>query len=246
MVDRSATLEAERLFYFSKNMKNTQYINIQGWMINELKLKSNDLLVYAIIYGFSQDGESKFNGSLSYLKEATNSSRATIIRTLKTLECKGLIMKVNSKNKHMQTNTYVAEIDVVSKLNGGSVKMIPPTGIKMQPNNTITNNTNNNIDWNQLIIIFNKITGKRIKSVNDKAKRQIKNILKDYDKKDFLLSIKNCYEDDYHLETKHKYLTLEFISRPDKFERFYGMQPKVTKNDLGNRANDLLNREENS
>ncbi len=120
-------------------MKNTQYINIQGWMINELKLKGNDLLVFAIIYGFSQDGESKFNGSLTYLKEATNSSRATMMRTLKTLESKMMITKVNVETKHMQTNTYTAETELVSKLTEGGIKMTPPTGIKMTPNNTTTN-----------------------------------------------------------------------------------------------------------
>jgi hypothetical protein len=50
-------------------MKNSQYINIQGWMVNELKLKGNDLIIFAIIFGFSQDQESWFNGSLQYLKK---------------------------------------------------------------------------------------------------------------------------------------------------------------------------------
>ena len=32
------------------------YVAIQGWMITDLNLKGNDLLIYAVIYGFSQDG----------------------------------------------------------------------------------------------------------------------------------------------------------------------------------------------
>ena len=35
-------------------IKNENYVVIQGWMVNELNLKGNDLMVYAIIYGFTQ------------------------------------------------------------------------------------------------------------------------------------------------------------------------------------------------
>ena len=54
---------------------NDKYISIQGWMVEELKLKGNDLLVYAIIYGFSQDNQSEFTGSLSYLARWCNSTK---------------------------------------------------------------------------------------------------------------------------------------------------------------------------
>ena len=37
-------------------MDNENYILITGWMVNELKLKGSELFVYALIYGFSQDG----------------------------------------------------------------------------------------------------------------------------------------------------------------------------------------------
>ena len=37
-------------------MKSDNYIVIQGWMVNELNLKGNDLLVFALIYGFTRDG----------------------------------------------------------------------------------------------------------------------------------------------------------------------------------------------
>ena len=43
---------------------------IQSFMINDLKLKGSDLLIYAIIYGFSQ-GDKYYNGSIKYLTEFT-------------------------------------------------------------------------------------------------------------------------------------------------------------------------------
>ena len=33
-------------------IKDENFIMIQGWMVNMLNLKGNELLVYAIIYGF--------------------------------------------------------------------------------------------------------------------------------------------------------------------------------------------------
>lgn len=49
-------------------MKDTSYFVVQGWMCNQLGLKGNDLLIFAIIYGFSRDGSSQFNGSLSFFR----------------------------------------------------------------------------------------------------------------------------------------------------------------------------------
>ena len=66
-------------------------------MINDLKLKGNDLLVYAIIHGFSQDGSSHFTGSLGYLAEWTNSSKQGIEKNLKNLMKKKLIGKVEKE-----------------------------------------------------------------------------------------------------------------------------------------------------
>ncbi len=237
MVDGSATPEAKRLFYYLKKMKREFqgiWIPAEIWLSESLTLQEKIFLVEIKSLDTKEKGCYANN---HYFANFFGISKTRVSLVIKSLVEKGFItslINVEEGNKRILKTCIT--------------KVKDPLKQKLIYNNTINNTTNKkcNIDWNQLINIFNSITGKRIKSVNDKAKRQIKNILKDYDKKDFLLAIKNCYEDDYHLETKHKYLTLEFISRADKFERFYGMQPKVTKNDLGNRANDLLNREENS
>ena len=51
-------------------MENENYCTIQGWLINVLGLKGNELILFAIIYGFSQDGKSKYYGSLSYIQKS--------------------------------------------------------------------------------------------------------------------------------------------------------------------------------
>lgn len=74
-------------------VKNENYIVIQGFMVNELKLKGNELIIYSIIYGFSQDGEQVFNGSLQYLADWTNSTKQGVSKNLKSLVDKGYIAK---------------------------------------------------------------------------------------------------------------------------------------------------------
>jgi hypothetical protein len=77
------------------------------------------------------------------------------------------------------------------------------------------------IDWDALLVQFNQLTKRNHKLIPDKAKRQLLARLKDgYTKQDIWNAIQNCYNDEYHKETNHKYLTLEFISRPDKMERY--------------------------
>jgi DNA-binding MarR family transcriptional regulator len=69
-------------------------------MITKLKLKGNELLVFALIHGFSQDGESRFKGSLRYLIEWTGLDKSTVIKLLKQLVDKQYINKFEyEKNK---------------------------------------------------------------------------------------------------------------------------------------------------
>ena len=69
-------------------------------MITRLKLKGNELLVFALIHGFSQDGESRFKGSLRYLIEWTGLDKTTVIKILKSLVEKQYINKFEyEKNK---------------------------------------------------------------------------------------------------------------------------------------------------
>lgn len=74
-------------------VKKENFILIQGWMISELKLKGNELIIYACIYGFSQAENQTFSGSLQYLADWTNSTKQGVIKCLKSLVEKGLLVK---------------------------------------------------------------------------------------------------------------------------------------------------------
>ena len=131
--------EIERLFYYPIFMKNTQYINIQGWMVNEFKLKGNDLIIYAIIYGFSQDEETEFRGSLNYLMKSTNTSKPTVIKSLKSLVNNKLIIKTKTLINNMHFNTYKVNLLLVLELYSGGKKSTFLDGKDSLPNNTINN-----------------------------------------------------------------------------------------------------------
>ena len=77
----------------TEKVQSNNFINIQGWMVKELQLKNNELLVFAIIYGFSQDGSSYFSGSSSYLAEWCNCDKRSVFNILKKLVEKNLIIR---------------------------------------------------------------------------------------------------------------------------------------------------------
>ena len=124
-------------------MKSENYIVIQGWMRTELGLKGNDLLVYAIIYGFTQAESQRFTGSLGYLAEWCGATKQGIIGNLKKLLERGLIQK---------DDRYINGIKIVeyhtTKFNGGGeqsltgIKQSLMGGIKQSLMPTIYNNNN--------------------------------------------------------------------------------------------------------
>lgn len=87
-------------------MKSENYITIQGWMRTELNLKGNDLIVYAIIYGFSQTDSQRFTGSLQYLADWCGSTKQGIQKNLKNLINMGLIQKYDIVKNNVKFCEY--------------------------------------------------------------------------------------------------------------------------------------------
>lgn len=135
----------------NKNMskvKDENFISISGWMVTRLGLKGNELLVYAIIYGFSQDDETRFTGSLQYLADWTNSTKQSCIKCLKSLVEKGYITKHENIVNGVKFCEYQAvkhNFMVVNKVEHG-IKQSLTGGIKQSLPNILDNNTlDNNI-----------------------------------------------------------------------------------------------------
>lgn len=120
-------------------VKNENFVAIQGWMVTELGLKGNSLLIYAIIYGFSQAEGQVFTGSLQYLADWTNSTKQGVLKNLKKLIDAGLIEKKEKNINGVKFVEYYA-----TKFNGVLNKV--ERGIKQSLTNNIENNIENNID----------------------------------------------------------------------------------------------------
>jgi len=136
-------------------VKPENYITIQGWMVTELKLKGNELLIYALIFGFTQTTNQNFTGSLQYIADWTNSTKQGVLKCLKNLIDKGFIEKKESyKNKVKYCEYRTTEFNgVLNKVEQGMQQSLIG-GIKQSlPNNiSLNNNSNNTNDINEFTL----------------------------------------------------------------------------------------------
>jgi len=92
-------------------------------MRTSLGLKGNELLVFAIINGYSQSRQGCYYGSLAHLQELTGiASRQTVISTLQGLIEKGLIVRYETTVDGVRRVLYSIS-EAVQKLYGGSPKI---------------------------------------------------------------------------------------------------------------------------
>lgn len=103
-------------------IRDESYIHIGGRMLNNLKLKWNELIVYATIYSFTNWTEDHcFHWSAGYLAEWCWLQRRQVMRILKTLEDNWCI------ERKTRTDNWVKFVDYytpyVKITQGGYVKM---------------------------------------------------------------------------------------------------------------------------
>lgn len=165
-------------------MKNKNYITILGWMVNELSLSGNDLICYAVIYGFSQD-DNFWEGSQSYLSDWLGVSRRTVIDILKRLISNGLIAKQEYEVNNVKFCKYKAivpnTIGCEDSAQGGG-------------EDSAHDNNNNNknkeekdksfskkerIDYDAIVKCWNETNTllPNVKMLNNKRKEQIRTLL---------------------------------------------------------------------
>jgi len=116
-------------------VKDENYITVQGWMKNKLKLKGNELMLFAIIYGFSQTEEQRFSGSVRYLSEWLECSKRTVYNLLQSLENKGYIIKysnfINNVKYCQYQSVWLLDLDsnnnnLATESSGGGGEIIAP------------------------------------------------------------------------------------------------------------------------
>lgn len=214
------------------------YIHISAFMIKDLKLKGNELLLYAIIYGFSQDGESSFGGSRNYLSEFLNVSKPTIDSALNSLCDKGYIIKITETKNRVIFNYYKINTEILDFTGGkeillGSKEILPPPSKETLPNNNIYNNNYNNSKENVIINnntkeiedLFNFWNSCNIinhSKLTEDMKQVLKTRLNEYD----VEQLKECishYKEAYHSEyeyCKYKWNLLTFFKQKNAYLDF--------------------------
>ena len=131
-----------------------------GWHIivteemRALGLSGNDLMVYALIYGFSQNGQGCYYGSLPYICEICGISRRTAIYILNDLVEKNLLNKTEVITNGVKRVYYQicmgganSAPEVVQKLHMGSAKIAPNNIIDNISPSEINNNKANRFDF---------------------------------------------------------------------------------------------------
>lgn len=217
------------------------YISLQGWMITDLNLKGNELIIYACIYGFSQAENQVFSGSLQYLADWTNSTKQGVIKCLKSLVEKGLIVKKDNIINGVKFCEYYA-----TKLNTQCNKVEYPMqqslteGSKQSlPNNISSNNLIENIK--NIIDYLNSKLGSKYSYKTKKTQDCIKarfNEIEGLTVNDFYSVIDKQYD-------KWKGTEWEQYLRPEtlfgtKFEGYLNSKAKQTKQKYAsNPSNDV-------
>lgn len=130
-------------------MKKENYITIQGWMVSQLKLSGNELICYALIYGFTQDEESEFKGSLSYVAEWLNVSKGNARLILKKLVDKGHLVKRDEVINNIRFCRYKALLNGVAKTVIGVADSATGGVAVLATNNNINNKINDNKENNK-------------------------------------------------------------------------------------------------
>lgn len=178
-------------------MKDNSYIVLQSFMRSELNLKGNELMVYALIYGFCQDEENEFAGSVGYIAEWLGTSKQTVHTVLNKLIEKQLVEKTESYINGVKFCKYKT-LPVVKKFDGGSQKTL---------HNNINNITSNNLTISQhkvdvykdIVNEFNYICARmsKVERITESRKKHIKARLASNSREEITIAFHKANESDF-------------------------------------------------
>ena len=220
-------------------VKENTYVNIQAFMVNDLHLSGNELIVYAVIYGFSQDENSWFVGSRSYLAAWCQTSEKSVTNNIKKLLAKGLLRK-RTKTEHGCTfNDYQA---VVPSSTGG--KKVPSTreesslgtGEESSPHtlddHTSSENNSSSVPIAEIIAHLNEVTGKNYSPKSKDTVEKVNARWSEYSNVPYeerlamFLGMIDTMLICWKGTKREPYLKPSTLFKPTKFEGYVNMTPK--------------------
>ena len=147
-----------------KIIKSDNHVCLSGWMINELDLSGNELIVYAVIWGFTQDGNQWCTASQAYIARWANITTRGLRKILDKLEEKGLLIKetntckkgLECKYKAIRPDEEEQESDqntvpIRSEHSSYSNRNTVPIRSEQSSDNNIEDNIEDNIDYKENI-----------------------------------------------------------------------------------------------
>lgn len=211
-------------------MKSDNFVVIQGWMMNELNLKGNDLLVFALIYGFTRDGKTKFASGRQYIAESFNISLPTVDKALQNLIALNYIVKISCENQ-ADTDKYYANISSKETLVPGNISSKETLHNKYtRESSNITNKQQELFDTNKedtykekidrFVEEYNSTCKSLPKCVRMSSKRGkgILNIIKKFSAEEITEVFNKLEESDFCSGRSGKWRAdIDFILREDKF-----------------------------
>ena len=149
------------------------YCTIQGWMIEDLKLGGNELIVYAVIYGFCRDGQNWYKLSQDYVAKWSGITTRGLRKILTSLKEKGLLKMRNDGSGGC--SEYITIKPEGAELSSGGAELCSggcgtqflggrnsvPGGAELSSDPTSNNNIYNNINNNNINIAREKTSFKK-------------------------------------------------------------------------------------
>lgn len=164
---------------------------------------------------------------IEYSKNQYSSNIVAIALKAKALD--KALDKALIKHTSKQSESTCQSIDsIIKQLNKEQLNKKQITNIKAIIEKYDTPNASGGLSFEDkfklFINTFNELTKRTFKGCT-KSKTQFKARLKDgYSGSEFKKAIMNAYDDNYHKETNHKYLTPEYITRSNMLEKYLNVK----------------------
>lgn len=219
--------------------KDRNYTTINNTIFKDKTISCKTKGFFATIMSLPNDWDFSVNG----IKEILLEGKSSVYSFIDELEANGYLTKKqirNSDGKLSSVEYTFFETPINKEIEPHTdlpETAEPLTVNRPQLSTNIINNLNKKniglqedpIDFDALLVFFNKTTGRKLRTINTKAKKGFNKIISEgYTKKDIRDAIVNCFNSEYHQQNR-QYLTPEFISRMEKFEKYFDSKPKKLK-----------------
>ena len=200
------------------------YVTIQSWMRSDLGLGGNELIAYALVYGFSQDGSSRFEGTASYVAEWCGITQDGAIRILNRLVGKGLLTKKARRDEdgHKRCSYAAAYRQIIGRpTDKSSVGLPTKSRLNTLGENTRDKKAPYTPQIAQIVERLNERTGCAYRPTTAETVKAVSGRLSEGYTVDDFFSVIDSKSSEWGGDPKmRKYLTPQTLFRQSNFERY--------------------------